>query len=86
MQLQLAQRARSGYRTRQRWMYSAALSGSQLIVRSLQRYQQFSLGLAARGFNGDFHVYSNLSDRYSKRYAIESLIGCAGLVILDLRL
>nr|WP_228035674.1 CbiQ family ECF transporter T component [Oculatella sp. LEGE 06141] len=60
-QLQLAQRARGGYRTRQRWMYSTGLLVSQLMVRSLQRYQQFSLGLAARGFNGNFHLYSWLA-------------------------
>lgn len=84
-QLQLAQQARGGYRTRQRWMYSAGLLASQLVVRSLQRYQQFSLGLAARGFNGNFHIYSDSSYRYSKRYAIESLIGCTSLVILDFR-
>lgn len=82
-QLQLAQRARGGYRTRQRWMQSARLLVSQLLVRSLQRYQQFSLGLAARGFNGNLHVESNVSYCYSKRYAVESLLGCVGLVVLD---
>lgn len=85
-QLQLAQQARGGYRTRQRWMYSAGLLAGQLVVRSLQRYQQFSLGLAARGFNGEFQVYSCPVYRYSRRYALESLLGCIGLVVLDLRL
>jgi cobalt/nickel transport system permease protein len=84
-QLQLAQRARGGYRTRQRWMHSAGLLVSQLVVRSLQHYHHFSLALASRGFNGNFQVYSNPSYRYSKRYAIESLVGCVGLVILDFR-
>lgn len=84
-QLQLAQQARGGYRTRQRWMHSAGLLVSQLMVRSLQHYHRFSLALASRGFNGDFQVFSNPSYRYSKRYAIESLVGCVGLVILDFR-
>ena len=84
MQLQLAQQARGGYRTRQRWMQSVALLAGQLVVRSLQRYQQFSLGLAARGFNGEFQVYSIQSYKYSKRYALESLCGCIGLVIFEL--
>jgi len=84
-QLQLAQQARGGYRTRQRWMQSVALLAGQLVVRSLQRYQQFSLGLTARGFNGEFQVYSTQSYTYSKRYAIESLLGCIGLVIFELR-
>jgi cobalt/nickel transport system permease protein len=84
-QLQLAQRARGGYRTHQRWMHSAGLLVSQLMVRSLQHYHRSSLALASRGFNGNFQVYSNPSYRYSKRYAIESLVGCVGLVILDFR-
>ncbi|OLP15887.1 cobalt ECF transporter T component CbiQ [Leptolyngbya sp. 'hensonii'] len=84
-QLQLAQQARGGYRTRKRWMESVALLAGQLLVRSLQRYQQFSLGLAARGFNGDLQVYSTQSYTYSTRYALESVLGCVGLVILDRR-
>lgn len=84
-ELQLAQRARGGYRTRQRWIYSVGLLVSQLLVRSLQHYQYFTLALTARGFNGSFQVYSNQSYFYSKRYAIESLIGCIGLIILDFR-
>ncbi|MFB2834566.1 cobalt ECF transporter T component CbiQ [Floridanema evergladense] len=84
-QLQLAMTARGGYRTRQSWMQSVALLAGQLVVRSLQRYQQFSLGLAARGFNGEFQVYSTQSYNYSKRYALESLFGCIGLVIFELK-
>lgn len=83
-QLQLAQQARGGYRTRKRWMQSVALLAGQLMVRSLHRYQQFSLGLAARGFNGEFQVYSTQSYRYSKRYALESLVGCIGLVLVEI--
>lgn len=86
LQLELAQRSRGGYRTRQRWLHSAGLLIGQLVVRSLQRYQQFSLGLAARGFNGNFKVYTDRSYRYSKRYAIESLVGCIGLILIDLHL
>ncbi|VXD21697.1 Cobalt ABC transporter, permease protein CbiQ [Planktothrix serta PCC 8927] len=84
-QLQLAMAARGGYRTRQRWMQSVALLAGQLVVRSLQRYQQFSLGLTARGFNGQFQVYSTQSYNYSQRYALESLLGCIGLVIFELK-
>ena len=84
-QLHLAQQARGGYRTRQRWMQSVALLAGQLVVRSLQRYQQFSLGLTARGFNGQFQVYSTQSYNYSQRYALESLLGCIGLVIFELK-
>jgi len=82
-ELQLAQRARGGYRTRRRWLYSVGLLASQLLARSLQQYQQFSLAIASRGFNGAFYVYSDCSYRYSKRYALESLLGILGLVILN---
>lgn len=84
-ELQLAQRSRGGYRTRRRWMYSVGLLVSQLLVRSLQHYQQFSLALASRGFNGEFLVWSNRSHYYSKRYALESVLGWVGLMILDFR-
>ncbi|MBD2579873.1 cobalt ECF transporter T component CbiQ [Oscillatoria sp. FACHB-1406] len=83
LQLELAQRSRGGYRTRQRWLHSTGLLIGQLVVRSLQRYQQFSLGLAARGFNGNFKVYTHQSYHYSQRYAIESLVGCIGLILLE---
>jgi len=82
-QVQLAQQARGGYRTRQRWMVSAGLLAGQLVVRSLQRYQQFSLGLAARGFNGEFQVYASQTYCFSQRYALESLMGCIGLIWVD---
>lgn len=84
-QLQLAQRARGGYRTRQRWIKSVGLLIGQLVVRSLQQYHHFSLGLAARGFNGNFRVYSTQSYTYSKRYALEACLGCLGLILFDLR-
>jgi len=85
-QLQQAQRSRGGYRTRKRWMHSAGLLAGQLLVRSLHRYHQFSLGLATRGFNDNLHVYTKPSHRCSIRYTIESIIGCMGLLILDFRL
>lgn len=83
--LQLAQKARGGYRTRQRWMYSVSLLGSQLLVRSLQHYRQFSLALATRGFQGEFRVFSHQSYCYSVRYGLESIVGCVGLVMLNFR-
>ncbi len=85
-QLQLAQQARGGYRTRRRWLQSAGLLAGQLLVLSLHRYQQFALGLAARGFTGKFQVYSTQTYRFSPRYAWESLLGCISLVFLNSRL
>ncbi|MCU0523307.1 MAG: cobalt ECF transporter T component CbiQ [Elainella sp. Prado103] len=83
LQLQLAQRARGGYRTRQRWMQSISLLVGQLVVRSLQRYQQLSQGLAARGFNGNFTVYPIHTNPYSKRHALESFFGCLFLILFN---
>lgn len=85
-QLHLAMVARGGFRTPQRWMQSTALLAGQLLVRSLQRYQQFSLGVNARGFNGQFSVYSPQIYRYSPRYALESLLLCMLLVILEIKI
>jgi cobalt/nickel transport system permease protein len=84
--LQMAQRSRGGYRTRKRWMVSASLLVSQLLVRSLQHYQQFSLALTARSFNGEFRVHSNSYYPYSQRYALESLLGTLSLIILNFKL
>lgn len=81
--LQLAQRARGGYRTRQAWMRSVSLLVSQLLVRSLHHYHQFSLALASRGFNGNFQIYTDSPHTYSRRYAIESLFGCLFLLFFD---
>lgn len=86
VQLQLAQRARGGYSNRQRWMQSIGLLVGQLVVRSLQRYQQFSLGLAARGFNGNLQFHSTCSYTYSRRYILESLLGCLLLLFLNTQL
>ena len=83
-ELGLAQRARGGYRDRRRWLHSLSLLIGQLVWRSLRRYQQFSLGLAARGFSGEFQVYSGQKAAYSKRYALESLLGCGGLILLEI--
>lgn len=75
-QLKTAQQARGGYRSWTRSMHSISLLVSQLLARSLQRYQQFSLGVAARGFEGEFRVESLGRSCYSKRYALEAAIGC----------
>lgn len=85
-ELQRAQQARGGYRTRRRSLHSVGLLVSQLLVRSLQHYHQFSLAIAARGFNGTFQVHSIQPFTCSNRYAIEALIGCVSLVLLDFNL
>lgn len=79
-ELKLAQQARNGYRTWRLTMHSLGLLVGQLFLRTLQRYHQFSLGLAARGFTGEFPVGLLHHYRYSKRYVLEAILGCGGLL------
>ncbi len=81
-ELWIAQNARGGYRTRRLWMQSIALLVGQLLRRTLQNYQQVSLSLAARGFNGEFQVWHSRSYQPSRRYTLEAAIGCTILVTL----
>jgi cobalt/nickel transport system permease protein len=82
-QLHLAQKARGGYRTRQRTFKSVSLLAGQLLARTLGRYRQFQYSIAARGFSGEFRVYSPETTAYSWRYALESIVGCCGLLALE---
>ena len=83
-ELKLAQQARNGYRNWRLTMHSLGLLVGQLFLRTLQRYHQFSLGLAARGFTGEFPVGLLHHYRYSKRYAVEAVLGCGGLLGVEL--
>lgn len=80
--LWIAQQARGGYRTWRLWIRSLALLISQLLQRTLVNYQQVSLSLAARGFNGEFRVWHSRSYQPSSRYTWEAAIGCTILVML----
>jgi cobalt/nickel transport system permease protein len=82
-ELWVAQQARNGYRTHQRWFYSLSLLISQLFRKTMEHYRQFVLSTAARGFNGEFRVWSSQRYRPSQRYAIEASIGCVALIILS---
>lgn len=79
-QLSLAQQARGGYCNLQRALYSLSLLIGQLLQRTLERYQQLSLGIAARGFQGKFQFWQPRQYRHSQRYAIEAIVGYFGLV------
>jgi cobalt/nickel transport system permease protein len=82
-ELWIAQQARNGYRTRQRWIYSLSLLISQMFHKTLQYYQQFLLSTAARGFKGEFRVWSSRRYHLSQRYAIEAALGCIVLALLN---
>jgi cobalt/nickel transport system permease protein len=76
-----AQVSRGGYRTHRLRMNSLNLLVRQLIQRTASRYQQSLLSINARGFNGEFRFWQPVANRYSWRYATESIVGCAILII-----
>lgn len=71
--------------SRQRLIHLGLLT-SQLVVRSLQRYQGFRLGLAARGFAGSLRVESLATYRRCRRYEWEVLVGVVALLTGELYL
>ncbi len=83
-ELWMAQNSRCGYRTWRRGMSSLSILIGQLLQRVLINYRQVSLSLAARGFNGEFHVWNSLPHQSSSRYTIESIGGCLIFAILSL--
>lgn len=83
-ELTLAQQARLGYQTWSAQWHSLKLLCGQLLIRSLQQYQAFSLGLATRGFTGEFHIWTGRRYRYSARYGWEAVLG--GLILIGLEL
>ncbi|MDH6060526.1 cobalt ECF transporter T component CbiQ [Chrysosporum bergii ANA360D] len=75
-----AQQSRNGYCNFGRGMKSLSLLIGQLLRRTLENYRQVGLSLAARGFNGEFQVWHSHRYYFSKRYAIESMLGCVMLI------
>ena len=76
-----AQISRGGYRTHRLRLNSLNLLVRQLIHRTASRYRQLTLGINARGFNGEFRFWQPQSYQYSRRYALESIGGCVLLLI-----
>lgn len=83
-ELWVAQNARSGYRTWRRGMHSLGILVGQLLQRTLENYHQVSLSLAARGFNGELHVWHSCTYKPSRRYTSEAAIGYTVLILLNL--
>ncbi|MBW4467271.1 MAG: cobalt ECF transporter T component CbiQ [Pegethrix bostrychoides GSE-TBD4-15B] len=82
--LLLAQTARGGYRTRQLTLKSASLLIRGLLQRTVERYQQLTLGVRARGFNHQFRFWQPQLYRYSQRHMTEILAGWLGLLTGEL--
>ncbi|TAF08036.1 MAG: cobalt ECF transporter T component CbiQ [Nostocales cyanobacterium] len=83
-ELWTAQNSRGGYSNWHTSMKSLALLIGQLLQRTLQKYSQFSLGLKARGFAGEFRVWHPRRYRPSQRYTVEAICGCVLLIGLEI--
>ncbi|GEN34192.1 cobalt ECF transporter T component CbiQ [Aneurinibacillus danicus] len=83
-QLWIAQQARGGGRGFMNKMQAAGRLVTRLFTRTLQRYQQLSVGLTARGFEGELRVASRTSFSVSRRYAVEAAVGLILLFVLEL--
>lgn len=81
--LDQAQTARGSQQTWLSQWRSLTLLGGQLLIRSLQYYQSFRLGLASRGFTGELRFCSGQVWQPSWRYGLESILGVAVLVGLE---
>lgn len=82
----ISQQSRNGYCTRQRWIFSLSLLISQLLHKTLAYYRQFVLSTAARGFNGEFRVWSSQNYHLSQRYFMEASLGGLALIFWNSQL
>lgn len=81
-ELLTAQQSRMGYGTWRIGMRSLSILIARLLQRTLNTYQQLSLGLAARGYNGDLRVWHSRRYKPSLRYATEAIAGYLCLLLL----
>jgi cobalt/nickel transport system permease protein len=58
----------------------------QLLYRTAVRYQQLSLGVISRGLQQEFRFWQPRTDRFSWRYAVESIGGAIVLAIVEILL
>lgn len=83
-QLYIGQQARGGYNGIRAGLRDAGMLVRMLFVRTLQRYRQLSIGLAARGFQGDLRVVSMAQYKRSGRYEGEAVLGIVLLLGMEL--
>lgn len=84
MQLWIGQQARGGYNGIRAGIRDAGMLVRQLLVRTLQRYRQLSIGLSARGFQGELRVVHMTEYKRSIRYEGEAVLGLILLIGLEL--
>jgi len=78
-----AQQSRLGYQTWRRYFYSLSLLVRQLFQDTIYQYHQSYLALQTRGFQGRFQVNDFAVYQSSRRYLLESIIGCLVLVWVE---
>jgi len=84
-ELLIAQKSRNGYQNIPASFRSLSMLIAQLLNRSIQHYYEFSLGLAARGYNGELKFWRSPRYYISQRYALEAFLGCSFLTFLTLK-
>lgn len=82
-QLWIGQKARGGHGSFPAMLRDTARLTVQLFMKTWIRYQQLSIGLAARGFSGELRVQSTREYALSTRYATEAVTGCILILVLD---
>ncbi|RNB89631.1 cobalt ECF transporter T component CbiQ [Brevibacillus fluminis] len=83
-QLYVGQQARGGYNGIRAGLKDAGMLVRMLFVRTMQRYRQLSIGLAARGFQGDLRVLSLTHYKRSARHEAEAVLGIVLLAGMEL--
>ncbi len=79
--LLIAQQGRGGYNNHKLALKSIGLLIGNLFKQTIIRYRDFSLGVNARGFNGDFKFLNTKKYSYSSRYMLEFLTGYIILIL-----
>jgi cobalt/nickel transport system permease protein len=82
-QIRIAQQARSVHTGFKNRMRDAGVLVTRLFAHVMHRYQQLSIGLAARGFEGDIRTAAIIRFPVSVRYMIEAVIGVSLLCVLE---
>jgi cobalt/nickel transport system permease protein len=78
-----AQQSRLGYQNLRRYFYSLSLLVRQLFQDTIYQYHQSSLALQTRGFQGKFQVNDFAVYQSSRRYLLESIVGCLFLIGME---
>lgn len=85
-QIRLAQLSRGGYRGFRGGMRDLGRLIVRLFNRMREQTAQWSLGLSARGYHGQFHVVNLSCETASRRFVAMAVVGWTVLLLLEWRL